>query len=314
MPAPAIEEQSGARATDAASVAPPRWHAHPYNRAALYRLAGSLGWLPRRARLGLARGLAPLAARLLPAERAAVRAALRRITGAEGLALEALTLGVFRDFAMCFGDLVSTNRRPAAWLMARILGARAGAEWLDGLAGGVVSLSAHVGNWELAGRLLAGSTARTTHVVVEASEAPALARWVRREGEGLRFVPRSRPTLALELVAALRRGDVVALHGDRALGTPGDLPVPFFGAPAAFPIGPFRLARAAGVPVVPAYCVLDPDDPDRRYRVIVQPPIAIAAGGEAAALRAWAAGLEAVVRAYPTQWFNFFDVWRTAGA
>jgi hypothetical protein len=30
----------------------PRWHAHRYNRAELYRLTAALGWLPRRARLG----------------------------------------------------------------------------------------------------------------------------------------------------------------------------------------------------------------------------------------------------------------------
>ena len=99
---------------------------------------------------------------------------------------------------------------------------------------GVLIATAHLGNWELAGRLLAGRSARPTHVVVAPDEAQELQRWVRRDGEGVRFVSRSRPTVSLELLAALRRGEVVGVQGDRALGTKRDVEVPFFG----------RLARA----------------------------------------------------------------------
>jgi lauroyl/myristoyl acyltransferase len=111
-------------------------------------------------------------------------------------------------------------------------------------------------------------------------------------------------------VAALRRGEVVALQADRALGNGGDAWIPFFGVPAPFPLGPFVLARAAGVPVVPAFCVLD-----RRYRyeVRIATPIVVARGAEEAAARAWVAVLEAVVREHPTQWFNFFDAWSPFG-
>jgi lauroyl/myristoyl acyltransferase len=289
----------------------PRWYAHPYNRAALYRLAGALGRLPRPARLALAGGLGALAARWFPVERAAARRAIARFTGAEGAALDALTRALFRTFAMCFSDLVSTNRRAAGWLAARMVGRRIGTEWLDALEGGAISLSAHVGSWELAGRLLAQRRGRPTHVVVSQDEAPELGPWVRRDGDGVRFVPRARPTVSLELVAALRRGEVVALQGDRALGNAGDVVVPFFGAPARFPVGPFRLARATGVPIVPAFCLLDVD---HRYQVLVQPPLRVEPGGEEAALARWVAGLEEVVRLHPTQWFNFFDVWESPEA
>jgi lauroyl/myristoyl acyltransferase len=296
----------------AAALAVPRWHAHAYNRAVLYRLAGALGGVPRPARLALARRLGRLAARCAPDERAASRAALARFTGAQGPALDALTLDVFRNFAMCFSDLVSTNRRAAGWLASRMVRDPAAIAWPEALAGGgAVSLSAHVGSWELAGRLLATRSGRPTHVVVSDDEAPELLPWVRRNGDGLRFVPRSRPTVSLELVAALRRGEIVALHGDRALGNAGDILVPFFDHPAPFPIGPFRLARAAGVPVVPAFCVLDEEG---RYQVLLRPPLPVPAGGEEEALRAWVRGLEEIVQAHPTHWFNFFDVWAPVGA
>ncbi|HWM78511.1 MAG TPA: lysophospholipid acyltransferase family protein, partial [Methylomirabilota bacterium] len=168
-----------------------------------------------------------------------------------------------------------------------------------------------VGNWELAGRLLAGRTARTTHVVVAEEEARELEQWVRRDGDGVRFVTRSRPTISLELVAALRRGEVVAVQGDRALGTRGDVLIPFFGKPAPFPLGPFLLASAVGVPMVPAFCLLGAD---YRYLIKVLEPMKVPRGGEEEAARAWVTVLEGVVREHPTQWFNFFDIWNPVPA
>jgi len=308
---PAIDSVTRLPGASAASAVgrPPRWHAHPYNRAEFYRLAALLAWLPRPSRLALARRLAGVAPRLLPIERAVVRRTLEQVTGAAGPRLDGLIQATFRDFAMCFSDLVSTNRRPPERLEAQVASVTGG-EWLQGLEGGVVSLTAHVGNWEMAGRLLARRAARPTHVVVAEEEVRELERWVRRDGDGVRFVPRSRPTVSLDLVAALRRAEVVAIQGDRALGTRGDLLVPFFGHPAPFPTGPFVLARATGVPIVRAFCLLRPD---RRYAVTVLPPLRVPRGGEGGAVRAWVASLEAIVRAHPTQWFNFFDVWRPFG-
>jgi lauroyl/myristoyl acyltransferase len=282
-----------------------RWYSHGYNRAALYRLAATLGRLPRVMRLALARQLGRLGPRLMPVERMVVRHTLQQMTGTAGKRLDELTRAVFCEFAMCFSDLVSTNRRPAARLMAHVSVVRE-PESLMRLQGGVISLTAHVGNWELAGRLLARRSARPTHVVVADEEARELERWVRRGGDGVRFVARSRPTVSLELVSALRRGEVVALQGDRALGTRGDIMVPFFGRSAPFPIGPFLLARAVGVPIIPAFCLLGPD---HRYVVTVGEPLTVTAGGENDALRSWVGLLEAIVGERPTQWFNFFDVW-----
>ncbi|HEY3067860.1 MAG TPA: lysophospholipid acyltransferase family protein [Methylomirabilota bacterium] len=288
-----------------AVLARPRWHWHPYNRARFYRIAETVGWLPRPLRLRLARRLGALAPRFAPAEHAAARRTLEIVTGATGAALDTLTARVFQDFAMCFSDLVSTNRRSASTLFAYVDAVRGG-ERVQDLTGGLISITAHVGNWELAGRLLATRSERRTHVVVSPEEAPELERWVRRDGDGVRFVPRAHPGVGVELLAALRRGEVVALQGDRALGTRGDVSIPFFGRPASFPLGPFLLARAAGRPVVPAFCVLN----DRhRYTVEIGAPIVVERGEEEAAARAWVGVLEDVVRGHPTQWFNFFDMW-----
>ena len=292
--------------------APPRWYAHEWNRATVYRWgAPVLGALPRRARLALASAVASVLR--FPAERAAVRANLARIAPELPAARrDRLARRVFGHFAMCFADLISTNRRAAT--LEPLLAAVEGDEHLEGAmaeARGVILLTAHLGNWELAGRLLALRFARPTHVFVAAELDPEVEHFLRGGPAPVRFVTRSRPTAVMTLLAALRRNELVALQGDRALGTRGDVAVGFFGAPAPFPRGPFVLARAAGAPVVPAFCLLGTD---RRYTIVLDAPIRVGPAGEPAALETWVRILEARVRRHPEQWFNFFDPWRTSPA
>jgi lauroyl/myristoyl acyltransferase len=285
----------------------PRWYAHGFNRSSVYRIATlTASALPRSVRLRVAAAVAAVAQRGFPTERAVVRRNLARILpGAPARDLDRLVAAVFRNFAVCFADLITTNRRGD---LARVVS-------VDGLAElaktaragrGLVVLTAHLGNWELAGRTLARDGDRPTHVVVAAEADPAVERFLRGDGAPVRFVTPTAPTASLALVTALRRGEIVALQGDRALGSRGDVQHPFFGAPAPFPLGPFLLARAAGAPVVSAFCLLDAD---RRYRIVVGTPWVVETGGERAALGRWVRVLEEQVRRHPTQWFNFYDVW-----
>jgi phosphatidylinositol dimannoside acyltransferase len=292
----------------------PRWYSHRLNRPAVYRAGAALaGVLPRPARLALARALARPAATWFPVERARVRANVARVRpDLDAAAHERLVAEVFRHFAICFADLISTNRRASQ--PERLLAGIEGDECLhaalaDGR--GLVLVTAHLGNWELGGRLLASRLRRPTHVIVAAEADPGVERFLRGGAMPVRFVRRNDPRAMVPLVGALRRGDVVALQGDRALGTRGDVAIDFFGAPAAFPLGPFVLARAAGVPLVPAFCLLGRD---RRYTVVMTEPIRVAPGEETAALARWARVLETAVRRTPEQWFNFFDVWSASPA
>jgi len=295
-------------------LAPPRWYAHGLNRAAAYRAAALVSAaLPRRARLAIAAGVGPLVGRRLPGERAMVRANLAHIAPSlDAPARERMVDDVFRHFAMCFADLVSSNRKAGA--LRSLLAGIDGLDRLDAAARGgrgMILLTAHLGNWELAGRLLGLQSPRPTHVVVAAEVDPRVQRFLRSGPAPVRFVTRTHPTASLTLLAALRRDEVVAMQGDRALGTRGDATVDFFGAPASFPLGPFLLARAAGAPVLSAFCALGRD---RRYTISVGEPLRVEADGERAALERWVGALEAAVRRNPEQWFNFYDVWGGAPA
>ncbi len=289
---------------------PARWYAHSYNRPSYYRLAlATAPRLPRRARRWLAAGAARVLAPCLAVERAAVGRNLARVhPGRDGAWLDAAVRRVFQRFAVCFADLLSLNREPAAKLwqhVARVECDQPARELLTRERGSVF-VTAHLGNWQLAGRLLA-TFGRRVHLVMAPEQEPGVAAILDGDPDsGLRAVRRTSPLVSVELVAALRRGEFVAFQMDRAMGDRGDRRVPFFGAAAAFPLGPFVMAGAAGVPVVPAFCVLDEGG---RYRLCVEAAFDVRRGEEERGLARAVTVLERYVTGYWEQWFNFFDVW-----
>jgi lauroyl/myristoyl acyltransferase len=246
-----------------------------------------------------------------PAERAAVRRNLARVHPERGPAwLDTAVHRVFERFAVCFADLLALDGRSPADLWRHVAGAEqepTRAALAQGR--GCVSITAHLGNWQLAGRLLA-VMGRPVHVVMAPEADPAVGVLLDRAAPpGVRFVRLTSPVVGVELVAALRRGEVVAFQLDRAIGGRGDAEAPFFGARATFPLGPFVIAAVAGAPVVPVFCVLEPDG---AYRIHVEPALSVSRGAEIAALRTAVALLERYVRAHWDQWFNFYDVWEPA--
>jgi len=296
--------------SQADTVTRPRWYSHGLNRLAYYRLAGACAAaLPRAPRLAAARMLGRVLSRWLAPERASVRRNLARVLpDRDAPDLDAGVTETFANFAACFADLLTLNRGDASAFRSYVAEAT-GAEHLDAAfaAGrGAILLTAHLGNWELAGRLLVRRGDRPIHVVLSREEDAGIERYLRLGGARLRFVTRRQATSTLGLLAALRRDEIVAMQGDRPTGERGDVVLPFFGDPAAFPIGPFVLARAAGAPVVPAFCSMTAD---ARYQIVVEPLIWVKPGEEVAALATMVGSLERAVRAHPTQWFNFFDVW-----
>jgi len=128
--------------------------------------------------------------------------------------------------------------------------------------------------------------------------------------ERLRAVDMSDALATVQLFHALRAGEIVAMQGDRVYRGSG-MTVPFFGRPARFPTGPFALARAAGVPVVPGLVVRTGW---LRYRLVVGQPLLLdPSQPQDVALRHAlmhaVAFLEAHLRRWDSQWLNFFEFW-----
>jgi predicted LPLAT superfamily acyltransferase len=113
----------------------------------------------------------------------------------------------------------------------------------------------------------------------------------------------------LKVMAALKRGETVALRADRALDS-RTIETTLLGGPVHLPAGPFVAAVLSGAPVIQVHTVRLGY---RRYRVILSPPKTYSGAARsellADAARDFASTLEPLLAAYPLQWGNFHDVW-----
>ena len=106
-------------------------------------------------------------------------------------------------------------------------------------------LTAHLGNWEVGGLMLA-EVRQPIHVVLVPDIFPRVEKARRRlhARAGVTEIPIDRsfaPTLAV--LRALSENAIVAMQGDRDFNNTG-IAVPFFGRDAFFPRGPLRVAMA----------------------------------------------------------------------
>ena len=178
---------------------------------------------------------------------------------------------------------------------------------------GVLLLTAHLGNWEAAGQLLARLDVpiNVTGLDNESAEIRFLLNQASRAK--FRLIPLTgSPTDAIPLVAALRRGEVVAILGDRMYGGPSAR-VPFLGSPAAFPVGPYVVAAIAGAPVVHVFNLREPGGHYRYFGSPPQHPEMPPHNQRDAYLRECAArfaqDLESILKRDPLQWYNFYPFW-----
>lgn len=304
-------DPSSLKAPAETSATSPLWYTHSYDWPILYNLVNGLTPLmPRPVRFALANMVAAFFRRLMPREYAAAQANIARIRpDADSMTTARITRSLFRHFAYYFVDLLSLNRQSLEFQQRHVHRVH-GLERLEAVlesGSGFVAATAHLGNWELAGRLLS-PFGKIVNVLTAPEQQAALQRLLREQDTppGLRFVSNDHAGVFAHLLMALRRGEVVAVQIDRATGHRSDLPIDFFDAPAPFPSGPFILAAAASVPVIPFFCLMRPD---RLYDIHIGEAIAVARGGEAVALRQMIRVLEHYVAKAPDQWFNFYDVW-----
>ena len=175
---------------------------------------------------------------------------------------------------------------------------------------GVVLVTAHMGNWEMLGRWLAGRGVPLT-VVARDPKDPDFSAWVRhlRQSAGLNQV--SKGGSARELLSLLKKNKVVGLLPDQ---NSGDIFVPFFGVPAGTVAGPASLALHTGAPIIPSYCVFAPDN---TYRLVILPPIDITPTGDRDAdirriMGAVNDTLSTLIQSYPDQWLWLHNRWKSA--
>ena len=177
---------------------------------------------------------------------------------------------------------------------------------------GFVQLSSHVGNYEMVGYSLV-SPKRINALVYGGETATVMQNRAALFGAtNVTMVPVSEDLSHIfALNNALADGEIVSVPGDRVFGSQKTVRCRFFGDPASFPAGPFTLAAQRDVPVL---CVFVMKEGRRKYKVLLErlpdPEGATRQERIQALADAYASLLEAVVRRYPHQWYNFYDFWK----
>lgn len=177
--------------------------------------------------------------------------------------------------------------------------------------GAFMIYSAHVGNYEAAGYTLVAKTKRYNALVYggEASTVMQQRSQIFTENN-IRMIPVSDDLSHLFVINnAIDDGESVSLPADRLFGSPRFLTCSFFDADAHFPFGPFFLAARRQLPAI-AINVMK--EGTKRYHVYVK---RLRADGSTVNEQAqslasqYAKNLEDVLKAYPTQWFNYYEFW-----
>lgn len=180
-----------------------------------------------------------------------------------------------------------------------------GGEYFDALVRrpeGFMILSAHVGNYEIAGYTLKNEHKRLNALVFAGEKATVMQNRNKMFAEtNIRMIPiRTDMSHIFEINNALADGEIVSMPADRMLGSAKSFTLPFMGGRAQFPQGPFKIAAARGVSVL-AINVMKTSY--MRYKLYVTPltePLQ----------QSYVSELERVVTMYPEQWYNYFEFWK----
>jgi lauroyl/myristoyl acyltransferase len=231
--------------------------------------------------------------------------------------LRQLRLAIFANFATVVADflwLPKINRENIADLVTpETMQTFENLKTLMKEKGAVIHLSAHLGNWELAGVTAALAGLPLTELV-DAHPSPLVTRFfnARREEKGLGVVPVSAFRRCFRI---LRERKLLAIAGDRAVTGQGIL-MPYFGTPAIVPDGHAALARRFGAVIVPGFLIKRDDGRyDFLTNDIIEPRTTDDIEGDIRdcverCLRVF----EQRIAEHPEQWYVFRPIWDTEGA
>lgn len=213
-----------------------------------------------------------------------------------------------------FGQVVID--RFAMWAGKRFQVEVEGSDHFNNLVGkkeGFIQMSAHIGNYELAGYTLC-SDRKQFNALVYGGEKPSVVanRQKMFAANNINMIAVSPDMRHLfEINSALATGQIVSLPADRLLGSDKSIEADFLGAKALFPYGPFSIATMRSLEVIAVNVV---KTGTKKYKIIII-PLRYDTGAprreQVIQLNtAFVSELERVVKMYPTQWYNFYEFWK----
>jgi lauroyl/myristoyl acyltransferase len=176
---------------------------------------------------------------------------------------------------------------------------------------GTIIVTSHIGNFEVAAKVLAVRGIKMT-ILVEAFDSTPFLRNIAklRQGNGCDILPVGMRAIR-ESLQILRRGGTLTIVCDRNIQGDG-LKVKFFGEETSLPFGAVSLALRTGAAIVPLFSVRKPNN---RFVIYIEPPLRLIDTGNhsqsvKANLERLVAVMERYIRQYPEQWVALEPIWR----
>jgi predicted LPLAT superfamily acyltransferase len=227
------------------------------------------------------------------------------------------TLNVYRNY-YSFGQVLLDKIAMMAGFNTKFNFTFDGEDYLTGMVenktGGLL-ISAHVGNFEMAGYMFSRLNTRVNIIMFDAEHEKVkdyLSSVVNRNFNVI--VIREDNSHIYEINRALSEKQIVCLHGDRFLKGSKTLTTGFLGGEARFPTGPFYMAMKYNVPVSFVFAMKGSRN---SYHFSATPPEYYQQSGLQdlrnqtilKIINSYIEQLEMKIRNYPTQWFNYYNFW-----
>jgi KDO2-lipid IV(A) lauroyltransferase len=225
--------------------------------------------LPHRAALPLGASLGRTVWKFSGRRAAKARVRCERALGVNEAEAGKIVLGSYEHFGKCVAEFLRLPLMSGRLCdMVELKGEKHLREAMKG-GRGVIFLSAHIGNWEYGAALMASMGFPMNAIGAEQRD-PRITDAIAdtRRSVGVNHVSKG-----LELKAAvscLKRGEVLAVLLDQDARDAGVVSL-FLGLPASTPIGPIKLARKFGAPVVPVHVLRKPDG--ESFLMTIEPPL-----------------------------------------
>lgn len=253
--------------------------------------------------------------------RAARRAGLRRRVTDQNLALafpdlppaerSRIARGVYRHFGRMAVDSLRLSALGPRALVPHVTGGDCVRLLEERLprGRGVIVLTGHVGNWELAGAYVA-ARGFPLAAVVKPPANPYVARHAERVRERLGIETIPMPEARVGVPEALKANKIVALVADQG-ALRSTIWSPFFGRPTRTPPGPGLFAARSGAPVLFGALVARPGDGYELFGELVAEEVRGEAGEVTRRIaNEFRARLEALVRRVPEQYLWTHRLWK----
>ena len=178
---------------------------------------------------------------------------------------------------------------------------------------GGMLLSAHIGNWDIAGHLLKRLDTRI-HIIMFDGEQEKIKEYLNnitgKKSINIIFIKNDLSHI-YEISEAFNNNELVCMHADRFLEANKTMTNNFLGETARFPMGPFLLASKFKVPVSYVFAIKE----SRFHYHFFASKIKNYSNLEKSVvmekmLSEFASEMEEKVRRYPEQWFNYFNFWQ----